>query len=75
MNELDIVVLDRNIKESGLLKGDIGTVVHVYDSGKTVEVEFVAPEGETVAVLTLPVKDVRSMKRNEILHIRGFSAI
>ncbi|MBI4057988.1 DUF4926 domain-containing protein [Candidatus Microgenomates bacterium] len=75
MNELDVVVLNRDMKESGLIKGDIGTVVHVYDSGKSVEVEFVAPEGKTIAVLTLPIKDVRPMKRNEILHTRGFSAV
>lgn len=71
--ELDTVVLARNIEKYGLKKGDIGVVVHVYDKGKALEVEFVDAEGKTVALLTLTTDDVRSIKRNEILHVRGFS--
>ena len=72
--ELDTIVLKSDIKEHGLEKGDIGTVVHVYDSGKAVEAEFATAEGKTVAVLTLNANDVRSMARSEILHVRGFAA-
>jgi ATP-dependent exoDNAse (exonuclease V) alpha subunit len=73
--ELDTVVLARNIKEYNLKKGDIGAVVNVYKDGKALEVEFVKAEGETVALLTLSLDDVRSMKRDEILHVRGFNTI
>ena len=71
--ELNTVVLARNIEKYGLKKGDIGVVVHIYNEGKALEVEFVDAEGKTVALLTLTTADVRSIKRNEILHVRGFS--
>lgn len=71
--ELDTVVLARNIEKYGLKKGDIGAVVHVYEEGKALEVEFITAEGKTVAVLTLTPSDIRLMERNEILHVRGFA--
>lgn len=75
MKDLDTVVLTRNIEGHGLRKGDIGTVVHAYESDKAVEVEFMTAKGKTVAVLTLTTADVRSIARNEILHARGFTSI
>ena len=74
LNELDIVVLARPLPEHGLETGDVGTVVHVYRDGAAVEVEFVTGEGETVAVLTLALGDVRVMQRREILHVRELAA-
>lgn len=73
--ELDAVVLKSDIEKYGLKKGDIGTVVHIYDEGKALEVEFMAATGKTVAVLTLAPDDIRTMVRNEILHVRGFATI
>ena len=72
--ELDTVVLNKNIDSYNLKKGDIGALVHVYEEGKAFEVEFVTAKGKTVAVLTLTPSDVRPMERNEILHVRGFAA-
>lgn len=72
---LDTVVLSHNIEKYGLKKGDIGTVVHVYQENEAVEVEFITAKGKTVAVLTLTTSDVRSMERNEILHVRGFATV
>ena len=74
-NELDIVVLTHAIKEYGLKKGDLGTIVHLYGDKKAMEVEFVAASGKTIAVLTLTHKDIRPMAKNEILHVRGFASI
>ena len=71
--ELDLVVLTKNIKEYGLKKGDIGTIVHLYSDNKAMEVEFIARSGKTIAVLTLETKDVRTTAKNEILHVRDFS--
>lgn len=71
--ELDTVVLTHSIEKQGLKKGDIGTVVYVYDSGKSMEVEFITAKGKTVAVLTLNSSDIRAIARNEILHVRGYS--
>ena len=75
MKELDNVVLNKNIAEYGLKKGDIGTIVHLYAAGKALEVEFITAKGKTVAVLTLNPSDIRQIAKNEILHARGFTSL
>lgn len=70
LQELDLIVLTRDISEYGLKKGDIGTVVHLYGLGEPCEVEFVNAQGDTVALLTLDAKDVRPLQGREILHVR-----
>ena len=52
-NELETVVLTRDIAEHGLKNGDIGAAVHSYQDGTAFEVEFVTGGGGTIAVLTL----------------------
>ena len=47
-----------------------GTVVHVHRDGKAYEVECVALDGETVAVVTLEHAYVRPVERREITHAR-----
>ena len=74
IGELDTVVLEHDIKEHRLAKGDIGAVVHCYEKGHAFEVEFVTAGGETVALLTLSSSDVRSMYPKEILHVRELTA-
>lgn len=74
-DELDTIVLSHNIGKYDLKTGDIGTVVHVYKEGKAIEVEFLTAKGKTVAVLTLTPSDIRTMERNEILHVREFAII
>jgi len=74
MRELETVVLTRDFPEYGLSCGDIGVVVHCYKGGSAFEVEFVTGKGETLAVITLESKDVRSMHPNEILHAREIKA-
>lgn len=73
LKELEIVKLTHDISEHKLLKGDEGTIVEVYKNGEAYEVEFISKEGKTVALLTLKSDDISSIKRDEILHIRGFS--
>ena len=72
-NELDSVVLSRNINEYGLKSGDVGAIVHRYADAKAYEVEFITGEGKTVAVVTLTEKDIRSIERQEILHVRSYA--
>lgn len=72
IQELDIVVLVKDLEMYGLKRGDVGTVVHCYADGKAFEVEFVTGEGETIAVLTLNEADIRPMHHQEILHVRAF---
>ena len=73
--ELDTVVLARDIEKYGLKRGDIGAVVHVYSNGKTVEVEFVTAKGKTVALVTLSSLDIRHMANDDILHVRGVATL
>lgn len=67
--ELDTVVLTRDLKRYGLKRGDVGAVVHCYANGEAFEVEFVTGEGQTIAVVTLTERDIRPMRRGEILHV------
>lgn len=72
--ELETVILTHDIRKYGLRKGDMGAVVNVYDGGKAAEVEFVTATGKTVALVTLISSDVRDIKQNDILHVRGFAS-
>lgn len=72
-DDLDTVVLTHDMKKYGLKMGDLGTVVHSYHDSDAFEVEFVTAEGKTVALLTLTPKDIRSLARHEMLHVRGFA--
>jgi hypothetical protein len=74
VSEHETVVLTRALPEHGLQAGDVGAIVHVYQNGKAVEVEFIAGGGATVAVATLDAADVRPLGRSEILHVRGLPA-
>jgi hypothetical protein len=71
MKEFEPVVLNRDMPEEGLVVGDVGTVVHVYEDGKGFEVEFLTPSGRTVAVATLDADDVREAEEREVLHVRA----
>ncbi|MFO8173412.1 MAG: DUF4926 domain-containing protein [Longimicrobiales bacterium] len=73
MNELESVVLKRDLAEHGLAAGDLGTVVFRYPDGRGLEVEFLTAHGETLAVLTLDEADVRKAGKGEILHVRALS--
>ena len=75
IDELDVVVLTRDVAEHGLRRGDVGAVVHRYGDGRAYEVEFVTAEGATVAVLTLEAGDVRPVAGREILHVRALAPV
>ena len=70
LNELNTVVLNKDIPEYDLVRGDIGVIVHKYNNSSGIEVEFVSGEGRTVGVITLTISDVRPMGYGEILHVR-----
>jgi len=70
MEDLEVVVLTRDINECGLKRGDVGTIVHSYDREKAYEVEFVTAQGTTVSVMTLKPSEIRPIENREILHVR-----
>ena len=68
--ELDLVALKRDMPEHGLRKGDVGTVVHRYEDGHAFAVEVMTGDGTTIAILTLPLTDVRPLGGGDVLHAR-----
>ena len=67
---LDTVVLDRDLPDHGLRKGDLGAVVEVYEPDG-LEVEFVIASGRTAAVLTLMTQDVRPVADDDLVSVRS----
>ena len=67
---LDTVVLKRDLPEHGLRAGDLGAVVELYKPDG-VEVEFVRASGQTKALVTRRVADVRSVSATDILAVRA----
>lgn len=70
IEEHDRVVLRADLAGEKLAAGDVGTVAHGYEDGKAFEVEFVALDGESVAVVTLERAQVRPVEHREISHAR-----
>jgi len=68
--ELQSVVLEHDISEHGLRRGDLGAVVHVHPSGG-VEVEFVRASGHTQAVVTLKESSIRPASDEDVLAVRS----
>lgn len=67
--ELDTVVLDRDLPEHGLRKGDLGAVVQVYEP-EGLEVEFVTASGRTQALVTLRADEVRPVQDEDLIAVR-----
>jgi hypothetical protein len=70
IKEHDRIVLKTAIAAEGLEAGDVGTVVHVYRDGLAYEVEFTTLNGDTAAVVTVEVAQVRPVHKREITHAR-----
>ncbi|MBI5364962.1 MAG: DUF4926 domain-containing protein [Planctomycetes bacterium] len=68
---LDTVILNRDLPQHGLRRGDLGAVVEVY-LPNDLEVEFVTLAGRTAALLTLPVSDVRGVSEADLPSVRSF---
>jgi len=66
---LDTIVLDRDLPEHGLRKGDLGSVVEVYEPDG-LEVEFVTASGRSAAQLTLNGRDVRPVSDDDLVSVR-----
>ncbi len=67
--QLDTVVLDRDVPENGLRKGDLGAVVQIYEPDG-LEVEFVTASGRTQALVTLQLSDVRAVMDEDLVSVR-----
>lgn len=68
--ELDTVVLDKDLPQQGLRRGDLGAVVQVYEPD-FIDVEFVTASGRTQALVTLSVVDVREVRDGDLIAVRS----
>jgi hypothetical protein len=66
---LDTVVLERDVPEHGLRRGDLGAVVEVYEPDG-LEVEFVRASGRTQALVELTTRDVRAIRDEDLISVR-----
>lgn len=73
IKELDRVVLTEALPAHRLEAGDVGTVVLIHRGGEGFEVEFVALDGETVAVATVRAAQVRPILPRELTHARSYA--
>jgi len=62
---LECVTLDVDVPEFGLVKGDPGVVVELYEP-EGLEVEVFDPDGSTRDVYTLNVRQVRRATPDEL---------
>jgi hypothetical protein len=74
IKELDTVALTSDLPEHGLKRGDVGAVVLVHGNRAAFEVEFVAYDGHTVALLTLEPAKLRALRESDIPHARELDA-
>ncbi len=75
IHELDRVVLTAALPDQGMVEGDVGTVVLIHGGGAGFEVEFVALDGETIAVATVGASQVRSVLPRELTNARTYAGI
>ena len=66
---LETVVLDSDLPERKLKRGDLGAVVQVYEPDG-LEIEFVSASGMTEALVTLKETDVRSVSNDDLIAVR-----
>ena len=69
---LETVVLDRDLPEHGLRKGDLGAAGEIFEP-RALEVEFVLADGTTGALLTLHESDVRALASTDLGAVRPFT--
>ncbi len=73
MEELQRVALMEDLPQHALRKGDVGTIVMVYDRTGGYEVEFCALSGDTLAVTVLSANQIRPVSGNEVSHARSLA--
>jgi hypothetical protein len=68
-NILDTVVLDRDLPEQGLRRGDLGAIVDAYPPDGF-EIEFVLASGRTKALVALTASDIRAVGDQDLVAVR-----
>ena len=61
--------------QKGLIPGDIGTIVLVQDDGEAFDVEFMEPNGHTVAIATVYPHQIRPVADGDIENYRFWKTL
>jgi hypothetical protein len=71
------VVLTQDLPKEGLRAGDVGVIVEHYparaDVPKGYELEFFAPTGQTIGIVSVPASAVRQATGHEVLRVRAIA--
>ena len=59
---LDAVIALIDFPSHGVLKGDLGAIVHIHNQGEAYEVEFVDMLGHTKAMFSVYPNQIAKMK-------------
>ena len=70
LREHDRIVLTQDLPKEGLQAGDVGVIVHAYEGDAAFEVEFLALDGNTIAVCTVEAAQVRGVTGQDVSHAR-----
>ena len=70
LREHDRAVLTKDLPDEDLLAGDVGVIVHVYREGGAFEVEFLALDGNSIAVATVEASELRGVTAHDVSHAR-----
>lgn len=70
LEEHDRIVLTEDLASARLKGGDVGTIVHIHREGEAFEVEFLALDGDTAAVATVPASQLRPVASTDLTHAR-----
>ena len=74
LKEHDRVVLTVDLPDKRLEAGDVGVIVFVPKSGEGYTVEFIALDGNTVAVTAVGASQVRPVNASDLPHVRRIPA-
>ena len=70
LRKRDLIVLTGNISDHHLKAGDVGTIVRVHRGGGAFEVKFLALDGQTAALATVPAARLRRVAATDLTHAR-----
>lgn len=69
-HELDTVVLERDLSEHDLRRGDLGAIAHRHGPD-AFEVEFMRASGRTQAMISLAAADIRLLQDEDLPAVRA----
>lgn len=70
---LDTVILNQDLPDLNLRKGDLGAIVQVHEPD-AIDVEFVTASGQTGTLVTLQIEDVRPFTDADLSRIAASSS-